>query len=219
MALRNNEKRNEILTSSYGFFSLKPYDDVLLIDIAKDSGINKSLLQHYYSKKSDIMKALLDELLSQSYLYMDLLPYTYENEFQKISDFDMLFFRAASVNPKLERFILSSVGQQELIILWIESICSWLRNLCGEATFTYLQLRIAIDFSMAGSMHLYCQKDQLGIDYRFICQNHIHSIMNLLHFPEEIIHGITQQTEQRCAEFNVEQFLNYCEEKISWFSC
>ena len=217
MAPRNNEKRNEILTVAYSFFSTRDYNDVSLAEIAGAAEINKSLLQHYYGKKCDIMKALLDELLAGAYAYMDTLRYEYENMFQKISDFNMLFFKVASANPRLDRFVTSSVGQPELLSLWIESICGWLRKLCREEPFTYLQLRTAIDFSMSGSMHLYQHKDELGIDYRFICRNHIRSIMSLLQFPYDEITAICDKTDLRCADFSVEDYLKYCRDTIVWF--
>lgn len=217
MAPRNNEKRNEILTVAYDCFSTRDYDDVSLSDIAGAAEINKSLLQHYYGKKCDIMKTLLDELLAGAYAYMDTLRYEYDDQFQKISDFNMLFFKVASTNPRLDRFVTSSVSQPELLSLWIECICGWLRKLCGEETFTYLQLRTAIDFSMAGSMRLYQHKDELGIDYRFICRNHIRSIMTLLQFPHEEITAVCDRTDQRCPDFPVEDYLKYCGDTIVWF--
>ena len=64
MAQRNNEKRNQILSVAYECFSRMPYAQVSLANIAEGAEINKSLLQHYYARKNDIIKALLDELLA-----------------------------------------------------------------------------------------------------------------------------------------------------------
>lgn len=218
MAQRNNEKRNQILSVAYEYFSRMPYAQVSLANIAEGAEINKSLLQHYYARKNDIIKALLDELLAFSSAFMNELPYDYSDMFLKISDFNMLFFKAAAKSQKLDQFITASVSQPELLALWDDSICGWLRGLCGEDTFTYLQLRTAISFSMAGSMHLYQHRDELGIDYRFICRNHIHSIMSLLQFEHADIAAICDQTDARLPDLPVDSYLKYCEDHISWFT-
>ena len=93
MALRNIEKRNQILSVAYGYFSRMPYEQVSLANIAQGADIKKSLLQHYYARKNDIVKTLLDELLGFSSAFMNELPYSYSNVFSKISDFNMLFLR------------------------------------------------------------------------------------------------------------------------------
>lgn len=218
MAVRNIEKRNEILTVAYNYFSEAAYNKVSLADIANGAGINKSLLQHYYSQKSDIMMALLDEMLNISYLYMDQLPYKHDNLFLEISDFNMLFFKAAAYNSKLKQFVISSVSQPELLNLWIEIICGWLRKLCGEETFTYLQLKTAITFSMSGSMRLYQDMDELGLDYKFITSNHIQTIMRLLQFTEEEISSVCKMTAERIDSISAEEYLKYCEESIQWLT-
>ncbi len=217
MAQRNIEKRNQILAVAYRYFSRMPYDQVSLANIAEGADIKKSLLQHYYARKNDIIKTLLDELLAFSSAFMNELPYHYDNMFVKISDFNMLFFKAAAKNQRLNQFVLASVSQPELLEMWDESICTWLRGLCGEDTFTYLQLRTAISFSMAGSMQLYQRRDELGIDYHFICRNHIHSIMSLLQFEHADIAAICDETDKRLPDLPVEKYLDYCEKHISWF--
>ena len=110
MAARNTEKRNEILQTAYDHFSRLPYHQVSLAMIAQGAGINKSLLQHYYAYKSEIMKALLDELLSASFSYHQSLPDPQLDMFQQISDFNMLFFKAAAKNEQLNQFVTNSAA-------------------------------------------------------------------------------------------------------------
>ena len=58
MAARNLERRREILTSVYRLVGEAPYEKVSLSDIAREAGINKSLLQRYYPQKIDIVPTL-----------------------------------------------------------------------------------------------------------------------------------------------------------------
>jgi len=218
MAPKNIEKRNEILTVAYNCFGEAHYNQVTLEEIARGAGINKSLLQHYYSKKSDIISALLEELLNTAYSYMELLPYTYDDIFCEISDFNMLFFKGAAYSKKLDQFVTSSVSQPEVLNLWIEIISGWLQKLCGENSFSYLQLKTAINFSMSGSMRLYQYKDELGLDYKFITNNHIETIMRLLQFKQKKIEEVTKITRERCDSISAEDYLQYCVDSIQWLS-
>lgn len=217
MAQRNTEKRNQILRVSYDYFSRMPYDDVSLSLIADAADINKSLLQHYHGKKADIIRTLLDEILSVSASFMKERENDGTDMFQTLSDFNMLFFKAASLNRRLDMFITSSVSQPEPLSAMTDSIIEWLRDLCGENTFSYLQLRTAVSFSMAGSMHLYQMRDALGIDYRFICRNHIHSLMSLLQFEHSDIDRICLRTDERLPLLSVDDYLAFCRDGIAWF--
>lgn len=218
MALKNEERRTEILTCAYRLFGEKQYDHVSLGDIAKSVGISKSLLQHYYSQKIEIVKTMVSELLETSFSYMDRLEKREEEIFQNISDFDMLFFKGVAGDYKLRQFIISSVRQEECLDVWIETICSWLRQYCGETTFTYRQLKTAMCFSMAGSMHLFQHQDELDISYRRFCRIHIRAILTFLNYEEERIAEIIGKTDSRIERFDVEDYLKFCEENIGWLS-
>jgi len=170
MAPKNTARRETILSASYDLFSEKPYDRVSLSDIADRAQISKSLLQHYYSQKIDIVKTMLGELLNTSFSYMGEWDSGEEELFQRISDFNMLFFKGVAADFKLRQFIRSSVSQAECLDAWVETICSWLRCFCGEDTFTYRQLRTAMSFSMGGTMRLFIHQDELDIDYRRFCR-------------------------------------------------
>ncbi len=217
VAQRNTEKRNQILEVSYDFFSRMPYDEASLSLIAEASGINKSLLQHYHGRKADIIRTLLDEILSVSESFMKEKEKDEGDMFQTLSDFNMLFFKVASENRRLERFIVSSVSRAESLSAMTDSITHWLRDLCGENSFSYLQLRTAVSFSMAGSMKLYQERDELGIDYRFICRNHIHSLMSLLQFEHSDIDVICRRTDDRLHLMNISEYLSYLHDGIAWF--
>lgn len=165
MALKNTKRREEILTVAYRLFGENQYDQVSLSDIARASGINKSLLQHYYTQKIEIVKTMLSELLDTSFAYMETLSFQNDELFQGISDFNMLFFKGVASDYTLRQFILSSVRQAECLDAWVDTIFNWLRRYCGEKTFSFRQLKTAIVFAMGGTMHLFIHQDELDIDY------------------------------------------------------
>jgi len=216
MAVKNIQKRTEILAVSYTLFSERPYDKVSLSDIARGAGINKSLLQSYYGQKIDLIKTLLSDLLSVSFSYMDGISYENDDLFQKISDFNMLFFKGVDNNLHLKQFIISSVSQPELLDTWIDTICSWLRQYCGEETFSYLQLKKAMCFAMGGSMHLYVHQDEFGIDYRQICRRHIRTILSFLDYQLQTTEAIIQKTDENIAMYEIGSYLSFCEKNIGW---
>jgi AcrR family transcriptional regulator len=216
MAARNDEKRNEILKVAFDLFTDSDYGKVSLADIAASADINKSLLQHYYPQRKNIIESMLEELLEKSYNYM--LSADSDDLFQKISDFNMLFFKTASKNKKLNRFIVVSVSNHELMELWIDIICRWLRDICGEDTFSYLQLRTAISFSMTGSMYLYLHKDELNLNYKYILENHFRSIIIMLGISFERRDEICATTRIRTDDFNTDRFIEFCNKNIKWIN-
>lgn len=216
MAVRNDEKRNEILKVAFNLFTDSDYGKVSLADIAASADINKSLLQHYYPQRKNIIESMLKELLEKSYNYM--LSADSVDLFQEISDFNMLFFKTASKNKKLNRFIVVSVSDHELLELWIDIICRWLRDICGEDTFSYLQLRTAISFSMTGSMYLYLHKDELNLNYKYIFENHFRSIVLMLGISSERGDEICATTRIRTDDFNTDRFIEFCNKNIKWIN-
>ena len=80
MAPRNEERRREILASTYSLLDEASYDRVSLNDIARGAGIKKSLLQRYFPQKIDIIKEMLTTLLDVSYNYMGTLAQDEEPE-------------------------------------------------------------------------------------------------------------------------------------------
>ena len=218
MAVRNTKRREEILTAAYRMLGENQYDQVSLSDISKVVGINKSLLQHYYSQKIEIVKTMLGELLETSSAYMEKLAFQDDELFQRISDFNMLFFKGVAADYTLRQFILSSVRQSECLDAWIDTICSWLRRYCGENTFSFRQLKTAMTFAMGGTMHLFVHQDELDIDYRRFCGIHIRAILGLLNYDVPRIEGIIARTDGRIDQIDAGGFLSYCEENIPWLT-
>lgn len=218
MAPRNEKRRNEILETAFRLFSSSPYNKVSFSAVAKEVGIKKSLLQHYFGHKDELVGTILNEILETSYSYMDTLNFEKREDdmFQKISDFNMLFFKAAQSNDRLYQFILESVGQNELLDAWIDAVCGWLRDLFARRNFDYLKIRTAISFSMGGSMRIYLHQEELGIDYRFICRNHVKSILEFFGYSQEKIQKVMSTTDERMERFSTEEYLRYCQEKIPW---
>lgn len=216
MAVRNDEKRNDILKVAFDLFTDSDYGKVSLADIAANANITKSLLQHYYPKRINIIENMLKELLEESYNV--IRPSDSPDLFQKISDFNMLFFKAASKNKKLNRLIVVSISDSGLMELWIDIICRWLRDICGEDTFSYLQLRTAISFSMTGSMYLYLHKDELNLNYKYILENHFRSIMIILGISSERRDAICATTSARINDFDTDGFIELCNNNIKWIN-
>lgn len=218
MERQSTGKRGEILGVAYELFSQTDYDEVPLANIANGAGISKSLLQHYYPQKIDIVKDLLTDLLGIAFSYMEDTADNAEDIMQRVSDFNTLFFKAVANNYKLNWFIISSVRQPDLLDVWIETICEWLKRVCSENTFSYLELRTALCFAMGGSMHLFQHKDELGIDYHYFTDVHIRTILGFLHYENDKIDDICCKTKERVEKIHISAFLQYCEDAISWFT-
>ena len=215
---RNTLRRDEILAAAYRLFGEKDYDHVSLADISRGAGITKSLLQHYFPQKIDIVKTMTSDLLNISSSYMKGNDDGDEDLFQNISDFDMLFFKGVAANYELRQFIRSSVSQAECLDAWVDTICSWLRRYCGDNTFTYRQLKTAMCFSMGGSMRLFIHQDELDIDYRSFCRIHMETILRFLKYDPQKIKEILDCTDDRINRLDADDFLRFCDGKISWIS-
>ena len=139
MAPRNEERRREILASTYSLLDEASYDRVSLNDIARGAGIKKSLLQRYFPQKIDIIKEMLTTLLDVSYNYMGTLAQDEKPEkdlFQRISNFNMLFFAAVAEDYRMYQFILATVASPEILDVWIDTICNWLRRYIHHQVFS-----------------------------------------------------------------------------------
>lgn len=218
MAQKNQERRETILSVAYALLGESAYNDVSLNDIARGAGITKSLLQHYFPQKIDIIKTMISELLEISSTYTNRLGYTNTEIFQGISDFNMLFFKGVSANFNLRCFMLCSVRDPACLDIWVETICSWLRHYYSEETFTYLQLKTALCFAMGGSMQLFLHQDELDINYRRYCRIHVGAILHLLGYKPEKIERVLTVTDNRIDQIDAESFLAFCENNIPWFT-
>ena len=219
MAQRNEERRNEILSTAYKLLSETSYEKMSLSSIAAGAGIKKSLLQRYYPQKISIIKDMLTKLLEVSYSYLTefSLPYSGEEDaFRQISDFNLLFFAAAANDYQMQRFLLATMASPEILDVWIDTIVSWLQPYGLRKDFSVLELRCALCFAMGGSMHLFQHQDELGIDYRFFCPRHVRSILEMLRYEPETIEEICTGTEQWFRTIDVKDFIAYCRERIPW---
>lgn len=57
--------RQKILDASLELFGTKGYESTTISDIVKSAGISKGLIYHYFESKEDILKNLIDELMSR----------------------------------------------------------------------------------------------------------------------------------------------------------
>lgn len=56
--LKPDERRNELLDIGAEFFAERPYDDVLMEDIAERAGVSRALLYRYFPSKRELFAAI-----------------------------------------------------------------------------------------------------------------------------------------------------------------
>lgn len=220
MATKNFEKRNEILRYSYILFSESDYDKVPLSDIAKMSGINKSLLQHYYPQKRNIVNNLLEDMLSISFQFMERTSFSDDDIFVKISDYTSLFFTAVESNRRLKHFVMNTISNTELLEIWIDIVFRWLKQLKEDSDhkLSSLKLKTALWFSMTGAMKLLVHKDDLGIDVLYICEMHLSTFMRILYFEQARIDAVIAHTREALENYDLSPFYDFCIDNIDWFT-
>ncbi len=218
MASKNLEKRNEILNCSYRLVSEGNYNMVSLSDIANGAGISKSLLQYYYPQKKDIIKNLLSDMLETSFQFMDRFD-SKGDIFYKLSDYMLLFFTAVDADKKLDHFVMATIGENELLDIWIDIVFQWLRKLKEDSghKLSSLKLRAALSFSMTGAMCLYQHREAFDIDVPYICEQHLSTLMRMLDFDDKKIGDVLRHTRESISEIDIQPFYEFCESNISWF--
>lgn len=56
--LQPHQRREHLLDTAAAMFAEKPYDDVMIQDIAARAGVSRALMYHYFSTKRDVYVAL-----------------------------------------------------------------------------------------------------------------------------------------------------------------
>ncbi|MGX8699863.1 TetR/AcrR family transcriptional regulator [Caproiciproducens sp.] len=216
---KNIEKRQEVLKVAFKRFSEADYTDVYLKDIAEDAGINKSLLQHYYPQKYSIMKELIDELMSTSFVFLDEQISEDTNIYIKLASYTMMLWNAADANRKLDRLLGNAFREEDIFDYLIESVYSWIKEMRyrSRAKFELPDLRIALFFSISGGMKLYSKRDKLNISVNSICKEIDSAFMRILGCSEAKIEANLTETERIAGDVDLDSFYSYCEEKIDWF--
>lgn len=227
-AARNIQKRTEILKGAYRLFSASGYARVSLSDIAKSAGINKSLLQSYYPQKQQIVGELLGDMLRQSFLYMETYADDRDQLFYRLSDYTTLFFLSVDSDPHLNYFIHTTTSHTELMDIWVDTVFQWFWEMIGSekqagaagqsAGLTYLRAKAALSFAMYGSLKLLRDQNELNLTVQEIFENHIRQLMSILGNRPTEIERVLAHTRSRAAEFDTNAFLQYCEERIPWFT-
>lgn len=54
-----NERRRQLLSSAIGLFAAHGYDELTMVSIAREAGVSKALLYHYFPHKRDLFEATL----------------------------------------------------------------------------------------------------------------------------------------------------------------
>lgn len=219
MSDKKREKRQVILTEAYELFSKNDYKKVSLSGIAKNSGMHKSLLQKYYAQKKDIVKNLLEDMLSISFQYMDE-QYDKESIDDKLAEYTFLLFSATEKNQKLNRFVKSTISETELMDIWIDLVYDGMERI-GELEDTKIvgiRLKAALSFAMYGSLHLYLKREEFEITTESICEHLIHAVMTMMGDDPKRIKEVLEGTKEKMESFDRESFYQYCTDYIPWLS-
>jgi AcrR family transcriptional regulator len=62
-----DERRRQLLEAGMRVFTERSYDTVSMSDIAREAGISKGLLYHYFSSKQDLFRATLEVAAAELY--------------------------------------------------------------------------------------------------------------------------------------------------------
>ena len=62
-----DERRRQLLEAGARVFTERSYDTVSMSDVAKEAGISKGLLYHYFSSKQDLFRATLEVAAAELY--------------------------------------------------------------------------------------------------------------------------------------------------------
>src|SRR3954469_23272450 len=63
--LQTDERRRQLLEAGARVFTERPYDDVSMAELAREAGISKGLLYHYFPSKRDFFTATLEAAASE----------------------------------------------------------------------------------------------------------------------------------------------------------
>lgn len=219
MAAKNLQKRTEILENAYQMISEDSYQGMTFSSLAEKSGISKSLLQSYFPQKQAIVQELLDEMLRESFQYMDSLYPEEGDIFNRLSDYTTLFFMSVEASAKLSSFVDHTIECPELIDLWVEIVYEWLLKLHTPVKLkvSSTHLSACLSFCMYGSLHLLQKRVEYGLSVQEIFENHVRHLMYMLEQSQKRIREVTQHTRQAAETFDTNAFLRYCEAHIEWF--
>lgn len=78
MRLDNEARRAQLLALARQVFTARSYDEVAIDDLAREAGISKGLLYHYFPTKRDlyvtVLRQIADELVARVTATSDALP-------------------------------------------------------------------------------------------------------------------------------------------------
>ncbi|MCD8118716.1 MAG: TetR family transcriptional regulator [Lachnospiraceae bacterium] len=219
MAQKNIEKRTEIMSCAYDLFSTEDYNNVYLKDIARRVNINKSLLQHYYPKKGDIMNGLLMDLLKHTFTYLELRDEDNRDVHASLAIFTAVLWSAIDHNKRLNRFMQNALAEFEIFDNFIESIFDWLKELrySNSSCFEPHALKIALFFAIQGGMSVYVQKEKLGVSTLYICEEISRSFMHLMGCTENEQDEVIRKVEDVFPSIRLDSLYSYYDSEIEWF--
>lgn len=221
MAMQKNiAKRSEILSCTYQLVSEAGYNKVFLRDIAENANINKSLLQHYFPRKSDIINNILYDMLNLSFRYIEQMVPLGESVHLRLSTYTGLFWGTAIKHDNLNRFVVNIISERELLEIWIDIVYKWLHSLKDSSIdiISDDNLKTALAFSIAGGMELYLHHDEMNIEVSLICEYITTAFMKILSISDEEIQKTLKDTKSILKQLDMEHFYNYCSEQIEWFT-
>lgn len=114
---KNTELREKIIMVAYKLFYTKGYDKIKMIDIARECDISKSLLQHYFPKKDNLIIEIFNGLIERSYTYVETqFPEIMEDKVLANSIFYHLYYELLTRdNNKLLKMYHVILGNTDLL--------------------------------------------------------------------------------------------------------
>ncbi len=215
---KNTEKRDEIMRCAYHLFTENGYKNVFLSDIAQQAGISKSLLQHYFPKKSELIKSILDEMLSISFEYVENLVSEQDDLYLRLSVYTRIFWESVSKNEKWNQFSVNVISHRELLGIWVDTVYRWLISMKDSEAqqVEKRRLKAALTFSITGGMEVYLQREELHIEVTPICRQITTSFMEISYCSDEQIGATLKRTNDVIKDLSTDDFKAFCEENINW---
>jgi len=107
--LSAEERRKQILTSTYKLIALKGFKSVTTRMIAKEVGINEALIFRYFNNKENLLNVVVSDLKSRRPSFNILLPNNEKEFFNTLKEFEDFFLNLNCKDPSILKIILYAI--------------------------------------------------------------------------------------------------------------
>ncbi len=212
MRIDKDEKRTMVLKVAWKLFSEMDYEDVYLKDIARTVNLNKSQLQNIFSKKSDIMSAIIEEIIDLSNRYIEEKISENVSVFNKLALFTAFFWKMTSETRKMDRVMMNITKNTDLRTILIDYTFQWHQDMKydGSQELNSPLLKPALVFAISGGLELYERRDSINVDIRFISRIISEVFMTMLGCSRKKIKEAKDYTDQLIHELDSNDFYAFC---------